>query len=418
MKNLLLAFITVLIGTAGYALPTHYLDSTTQYVYIEGIGPYSKEVTKFSNAIDRVNYALTEGMNFLENTSQSDSITYIYDSEGNITQVNEYALNGDTTRTDFTFNLLNNVTSEIYSTIENGNLENHRKTEYVYNSENRVIEEAEYTYNSGWEADYKYIHTFNSSDIQTREQYFYKDNNGVLMLNRDEQYNYINSTDFTINITNYDADGTTIISEKKEESILINSFQETTFSIKKLNDWIIYQLDTTNLDTNNEIIDIITYEWDTASGEPLEKSILTLDPNINHSNTLNNHIHIQSYNDKNQFIPLMSLVIYSWSEDSNDSFLYTDIQYHYTQEVPTAIFNSKETSNWSVYPNPFNKNISIASEEKITNVSIKNLQGDVVWEESIESNKFTINTNLNAGIYILNMTTASGEILVEKLITK
>ena len=79
-----------------------------------------------------------------------------------------------------------------------------------------------------------------------------------------------------------------------------------------------------------------------------------------------------------------------------------------------AAVNSNNLINFNVYPNPANDIVNIQTEDSIKNVSIYNILGKLVFSD----NKETLNTsNLNAGIYLLKVTTDKG-IGTSKLVIK
>ena len=79
-----------------------------------------------------------------------------------------------------------------------------------------------------------------------------------------------------------------------------------------------------------------------------------------------------------------------------------------------AAVNSNNLINFNVYPNPANDIVNIQTEDSIKNVSIYNILGKLVFSD----NKETLNTsNLNAGIYLIKVTTDKG-IGTSKLVIK
>lgn len=76
-------------------------------------------------------------------------------------------------------------------------------------------------------------------------------------------------------------------------------------------------------------------------------------------------------------------------------------------DVNTASTSTNKIVKFSVYPNPATDIITVQSEAKITNISIYNILGKMVYNQT--TSLTSINTSkLNAGIYILKVNTVNG----------
>ena len=81
----------------------------------------------------------------------------------------------------------------------------------------------------------------------------------------------------------------------------------------------------------------------------------------------------------------------------------------YTIELNCLLSNSSETNNtFTLYPNPVDDLLYIASEELIKSVSLKNILGQTLYELKVDSFASSIDlSNLNKGTYFLSLKTES-----------
>jgi hypothetical protein len=90
--------------------------------------------------------------------------------------------------------------------------------------------------------------------------------------------------------------------------------------------------------------------------------------------------------------------------------------FYFDQTVFTA---TKEIVDlfFKVYPNPASDFIKISSEQNIEKVQMINLSGQVVWEGSniFLNSKINI-SDMDKGLYIINLVTEDGKVLTEKMI--
>jgi hypothetical protein len=82
--------------------------------------------------------------------------------------------------------------------------------------------------------------------------------------------------------------------------------------------------------------------------------------------------------------------------------------------VSTGINEVVKSLNFSVYPNPANSIVTINTQENIKEITMFNLLGEVVLTETVKN---TINvSNINNGIYLLQVKTTNGAIGTQKII--
>ncbi|MFL0130632.1 T9SS type A sorting domain-containing protein, partial [Tenacibaculum maritimum] len=72
-------------------------------------------------------------------------------------------------------------------------------------------------------------------------------------------------------------------------------------------------------------------------------------------------------------------------------------------------------SKFSIYPNPANNYINIATKEAISTISIINLLGE---ELDIQKGKKILLKDLSKGVYLLKIKTKEDKIVIQKIIKK
>lgn len=73
-------------------------------------------------------------------------------------------------------------------------------------------------------------------------------------------------------------------------------------------------------------------------------------------------------------------------------------------------------TNLTLYPNPATDRITIDCSERINELSIYNLVGELVFQRQLNNNKNEIDvSNLSKGVYIIRVLSASGT-MQQKLI--
>ena len=81
-----------------------------------------------------------------------------------------------------------------------------------------------------------------------------------------------------------------------------------------------------------------------------------------------------------------------------------------------AIIDSNKI-NFSLYPNPAKDSIEISSEHQLKTITIYNVLGKKVLEQSVDDNKIIIDVNhLSNGVYLLHLETDFGETISKKII--
>lgn len=79
---------------------------------------------------------------------------------------------------------------------------------------------------------------------------------------------------------------------------------------------------------------------------------------------------------------------------------------------PTGI-NELASKASTIYPNPANNNFTIEGIEKLTLVSITNLNGQLVFQEIVRPNQQIDICNLKSGFYIVNFDGKTQKLVVE-----
>ena len=87
-----------------------------------------------------------------------------------------------------------------------------------------------------------------------------------------------------------------------------------------------------------------------------------------------------------------------------DSTMVADL---YNEPNPTASTENMEESNFSIYPNPATTSINIETEEKINDVLIFNVSGELIMNSELNDNSLDI-SELPSGVYIIHLSTEEG----------
>lgn len=79
---------------------------------------------------------------------------------------------------------------------------------------------------------------------------------------------------------------------------------------------------------------------------------------------------------------------------------------------------TSEYNQFSFLAYALNGNVVVTSQENLVNFEIVNLGGQVVFSEAVSGGSFSINTNLNEGIYVIRLTNDEGKQTSSKLFVK
>lgn len=103
---------------------------------------------------------------------------------------------------------------------------------------------------------------------------------------------------------------------------------------------------------------------------------------------------------------------------TNQYFLAIDdvvLEGDMTSALTTDLSNDQKVS---VFPQPMNNSLTISIEEEITSIVLIDQSGKIVSEiQGVKSSSYNMNTeNINSGIYILKVESASGAIYTQKCV--
>lgn len=97
-----------------------------------------------------------------------------------------------------------------------------------------------------------------------------------------------------------------------------------------------------------------------------------------------------------------------------DSILTIVIQDNEASSVKTFA-----KGNLKMYPNPAKNNVVIESaDDVLTSVSIADISGRDVWTSASAARRFDVNLSVPAGVYVVRVTNAAGEVFADRLIIK
>jgi hypothetical protein len=90
---------------------------------------------------------------------------------------------------------------------------------------------------------------------------------------------------------------------------------------------------------------------------------------------------------------------------------------HGTTDSSSLSVNAITTNNITIYPNPATTSLTITASNKITQIIISNLIGQVVYSQSYAIEKAEVNiSGLPEGMYIVKVTDSEGRVMVTKII--
>jgi hypothetical protein len=146
--------------------------------------------------------------------------------------------------------------------------------------------------------------------------------------------------------------------------------------------------------------------------------------NIEDVNLPDSWIEHNDFNDtQSEFIfsfgALSNVKWYHWDYETGALKQYRDATYHYSNASGEVAVNNVNISNFKVGPNPFNNAITVSPpENENTLISVYNITGQLVYNNSTNISK-TINTSTwKSGIYILHINFGNGTLQKIKLVKK
>jgi hypothetical protein len=114
-------------------------------------------------------------------------------------------------------------------------------------------------------------------------------------------------------------------------------------------------------------------------------------------------------------VPNSGVYFFAWYaySDADEYYIYVD---DISIEEGSEIEENSDNTSVNIYPNPAKNLINIKSSDKIENVKIYNLTGQIVFDKMINDNSVQINTSeYKSGIYFIKIRTKDG--LINKKIT-
>ena len=103
---------------------------------------------------------------------------------------------------------------------------------------------------------------------------------------------------------------------------------------------------------------------------------------------------------------------------NGDFYAMDDMHANHGYPVFEIYYSVEETdfaNEYSVYPNPANSVVTI-SGENILNIEIFNIMGQTVFSKICNADEHTINiANLNSGVYLIKVGTASGKEFAKRI---
>lgn len=100
------------------------------------------------------------------------------------------------------------------------------------------------------------------------------------------------------------------------------------------------------------------------------------------------------------------IVRFSFKSNGGNNIYIDNIQVADPDELS---IHSPENQELLIYPNPSKNNITIlATEEVIEHIEIMNLEGKIIYQEEVNTNKVNITSKMESGSYIIRVRTNKG----------
>ena len=346
----------------------------------------------------------------------SNNSEFVYDSNNNLTEEAELYWDAttsewkDSSKTSYTYNANNKVIVELYQNFDSNKIvTNQYRTTNTYDSNGKLTEFlSEFNGGGSWEFEDKFILEYSNSRLT-----------GAI---------------------SYTWDGSDWVLEEESSRIAVSYNANNKVSISKLDNWdgtkwVDSDRTLYTYDANNRVIIEDSQIWDGTSWSTDYKSEYTYDTNGNalteKESYLENEVLTEQPIETKIFdtSQLMSSFSHPFKDKTGIDFLFSAngivnkilgrsstnnrTTYYYGNE-PTASVNDFNLIDFSVYPNPSTSTIKIDD----SNFSIKNVElYSVVGKKVMTSTKNKLNLqHLVNGVYLLKIETESGKIATKRII--
>lgn len=364
---------------------------------------------------------LTSSLNeYYNGTSwqNSNNSEFVYDSNNNLTEEAEQYWDAtipewkDSSKTFYTYNANNKVIVELYQNFDsNNNVNNQYRTTNTYDSNGKLTEFlSEFSAGESWEIEEKFILEYSNSRLTGAISYAWIGFDWVL--------------------------------EEESSRIVISYNANNKVSISKSDNWdgtkwVDSDRTLYTYDANNRIIVEDSQIWDGTSWSTDYKSEYTYDANGNavteKESYLENEVLTEQPIETKTFdtSQLMSSFSHPFKDKTGIDFLFSAngivnkilgrssmnnrTTYYYGNE-PTANVNDFNTLNFTVYPNPTSSVLNIDDGDFILkNVEVYNLLGKRVMTTT--KNKLNLQ-NLVNGLYFVKVQGENGSFATKKVVKK
>ena len=410
---------------------------------------------------NQVSYSELVYFNPMDNSIMNVSIeTYEFDSEGkkiayyrNVgSDFNNYDFEEKET---FTYNAQGKLFETIDYIGDASNWEVDKKTVLLYDNKGNITSvEYQYwdSYENAWISDELYEYEYNSNNLRTKESYFYFDY-GVKETGWKNEYEYdgnLNNTavyGYSWNNTDYEYSDKTIITyrtdnkistytlyywetngwlEDSQNTYLYNNQGlniETVIKTWYNNSWTNSQKANYAYDANNNMDEMIIYDYDFLTSTWLEKTLttntydntFTFNESILPRGNILPQITYPNFNVNTSNIPLTA---YFASYSNNQWVGYQDVTYFYSDVmIEQTNIENNSNSKITLYPNPASDFITISGIEGTSKIILTNEIGLIVQQSIIDNNILTLE-NLKSGVYFYtisqnNTTITTGTIIIK-----
>lgn len=353
----------------------------------------------------------------------------------------------------------NKLLSSIEQYYDGSTWRNSQGSNYEYDSNNNLVSQTSYTWDTSWKINSKEINTYDANkkitvyiyqtlnnttkNLENSYKILYTYTNGLIAEELYQKWvnsQWVNEGKFDLSYNNnlatssisYNWDGTQWIVNDRS-TITYNSNNKVTEILTE--DWVNAQwqnsykeLYTYNM--NNKIASEIYYKWNVSNWQEEEKQEYVLDANGNRiketvyyngninykreytydtSSLMSNFIHPFYYDtyyfEDFPYINKLLSMNFSWYDTTTSSFENSYVTtYNYNNSITLGADDFEiNNKNFTVFPNPSNNYIQISGLEESENYKIFTITGVEVNKGIISDNEKIDIQNLTNGFYFLKL---------------
>lgn len=347
----------------------------------------------------------------------TDTSRLTYDSKGQIIKRFYTGWDGQygawiTDISEYTYDTNGNTILRVnYSNKESPGIAGTDKIEYTFNSKNKPTIEIHSYWNadsSNWTINYKFEIAYDVNGNETQRLTYDWDADTWVISSKVDYTNDANGHMTLLLAYYWDSKTSTWITSSKVENTYDSKGNQTQFFSynwdKTTSAWIPGIKNDYGFDANGNPTSAIYGNWDEMANKMVtfSKSVYTYDLTSSLSNILFPTNLIPEFSEQIINKPV-SYLYYSWDDYSNDWSLNNIYNYFYSETKITSIAKSNDLGI-NISPNPVSDYFKVSGITGIATISIYNLEGKLLLNQTVKANERVNVSGLNRGIYFYNLT--------------